>query len=283
MKGVLNTRGQATIEAVLMLVLGVSMVLGLMAGFNKQFERFTELYFGEYFACLIENGQLPYLQYETKDECGKILVSFSSLSGKDKDNSTNNNSKGSSSSSKEGSKKSGSLAGRIRPTQGINESGLSKNANRFSVKRGGSSGSAATKNGGGEKKANDAEGGGYGGQQVGTYGKLSGGNDGGVQIIKIKRRAKGKDRGSSYGLYKDPGDKKNASKIAVKKPEQGNANKASTRLKIERTIAKVKEKKEEKFSLNFSSIMRFLIIAALIIIIIIVIGGQLLSISKSFE
>lgn len=284
MKGVLNTKGQATVEAVLMLLLGVTMVVGLMQGFSKSFSEFTELYFGNYFSCLIQNGELPKLQYKdtsgnTSSVCEKEFQSFSLAEGW-----AANSSSGSSTSSSNGSKKksSKSSASSRRPTRGVNESG--SGSQRFALRsgRGSSSGGGSSDSSGskGKKKNGSSQ---FGGTGVGTYGAFSNGNDGEVQVIRIKRKSK-KKNGSAYGLYKDPGDNKIKVKGSLNKSDQvGLGGKKTTRLKIDRTVAKVKKKEESGFQMNFSSIMRFLIIAALLIVIIIVIGGQLLSISKSFE
>lgn len=280
MTGVLNTRGQATVEAILMLILGVAMVIGLMAGFSKSFSKFTELYFGTYFSCLIAEGELPRLKYVGGgDGCGEKFQSFSFSEGwaQNSKSSTLN----SAANSKNKPSSNGSASSGRRSTRGVNEGGAFSNSHRFAISPNRKGGGATNSSSNTKKKEKNSSG--YGGQKVGTYGKFSNGNDGSIQVIRIKRSSKSK-RGSSYGLYKDPGDKKIKVKGALNKSSEiGSSGKNNTRLKIDRRVAKVQKKKDEGFKLNFSAIMRFLIIVALIIVIIIVIGGQLLSISKSFE
>lgn len=58
---VLNHRGQAVIEYVLILVITVSLVLALVSQIFKPFQEFIQSYMGEYVACLLETGELPSL------------------------------------------------------------------------------------------------------------------------------------------------------------------------------------------------------------------------------
>ncbi|MBE8221232.1 MAG: hypothetical protein HAW60_00720 [Bdellovibrionales bacterium] len=286
MKSLLNAKGQATVEAVLMLILGVSMVLGLVAGLNTSFKVFTENYFGSYFLCLIKNGELPTLKYVyvkgvDPDNCSTKHKAFTLTEGWAKKSIGGGSGSGSSGSKNKSSakKKSASSKHRIASSKsGFNN--FSKK--RFKSRRGISKGSGGAGSSGKNKKDKDGDGI-SGGASVGTYGKLSNGNDGGVRIIRIKRRSSGRGKGS-HNLYKDPGDKKIKTSGSINKSsEAGYGQKNKTRLKIDRTVAKTKIKKEEGFKFNFSTVMRFLIIVSLIIVIIIVIGGQLLSISKSFD
>lgn len=280
MRRALNTKGQATVEAILMLVLGVSMVIGLMAGFSKTFSQFTDIYFGRYFKCLIENGELPRLKYVDGQSKCKVKNFSWSKGWEQNSKSSGKNSKNSSSSS------SSNNSNNKKSTRGTSggSSSSSSNSYRFVANpsgRGSNSGGgkAGVKKSSKTKKDSDN----FGGQAVGISGSSYNSSDNAVQIIRIKRSANS-GTGLSHDLYKDPGDKKIKITGRLKKTgEQGFAGKNNTHLKVDRTVAKIRVKKDTGFKFNFSSIMRFLIIAALIILIIIVIGGQLLSISKSFE
>lgn len=279
MENRLNSKGQATVEAILMLILGVSMVMGLMHGFSKSFSAFTEIYFGEYFSCLIEHGELPRLKYVGGEgPCDKKFKSFSLVEGWAKNSAAGKSVAIAGSGNKSSSKGSGLSR---RPTQGVNEGGSSGQRFVINSRRGRGAGASSSSSEGKEKsKLSPSD---YGGKQIGTYGAFSDEGYGGVQIIRIKRNTKDSN-GSSYSLYKDPKDKKVKITGGLDKGSQFDANaQKAIRLKIDRTTVKIKKKKDTGFQFSFSSIMRFLIITALIIVIIIVIGGQLLSISKSFE
>lgn len=278
MKRLLNIKGQATVEAVLMLVLGTAMVLGLIGGLNKSFSVFTEAYFGKYFRCLIENGELPALSSGQINSCSNKFKAFSLSNGRPpKNDGSDDNGDGS------GGGGDGGSGG--KNANGQNDSGAF-NRGISESSRGGSSrfsiSSGKKKN---IKKSGTGKGGGngekdYGGSEVGFESSSSNNGVQGVTIIRIKRRSK-KNRGSSE-LYKDPEDKKIKIKGSLKKPNAFGANNNQI-IQINRTPAKIKKEKKQDSGFSFSGILRFLVIAALIIVIIIVIGGQLLSISKSFD
>lgn len=56
-----NSRGQATVEYVLILIVTVGLLLALIYQVFKPFQSFVQSYMGDYTACLLETGELPSL------------------------------------------------------------------------------------------------------------------------------------------------------------------------------------------------------------------------------
>jgi hypothetical protein len=56
---VLNPKGQAVIEYILLLVISISIILGAFYQFSDAFRNFSAKLFGNYLECLIDSGELP--------------------------------------------------------------------------------------------------------------------------------------------------------------------------------------------------------------------------------
>ncbi len=55
----LNTRGQALLEYILLLLITVAIGLGLLIQFNQAVREYTDMLMGDYLTCLLQTGSLP--------------------------------------------------------------------------------------------------------------------------------------------------------------------------------------------------------------------------------
>ncbi|MCB0363229.1 MAG: hypothetical protein KDD35_10925, partial [Bdellovibrionales bacterium] len=75
--------GQAVVEYLLVLVITVAIAVGLLYQFNGSFARWATSYFGSYFACLLETGELPGIGGAGGDSgiCSQLYENFSFAGG----------------------------------------------------------------------------------------------------------------------------------------------------------------------------------------------------------
>lgn len=276
--GLINSRGQALIEYVLLLVITVSLILALMNVMFKPFGEFIDNYMGKYVACLLEYGELPTLGGDTPSpvsedsECNKKFEAGSLAAGRPPKDGGGDSSSGAGQRGRGGSGDSdssessggggGSYAG--SNSRGGGRSIDSRRNRSMGVETGGDAG--------GGRVVESAFGGGQSGQffssktsyAVGSQGRkissvpLSGLSE--SEKKKIKKKKEGNAQIVASGGEFGPAPKK----ISVKPPPQ-------------------KTELEESPPMTIGNFIRYLFIAALVIALVIFIGGQALQMSKSGE
>lgn len=70
-----NQRGQASLEAVLLIAVGLLVTLGLVYRFNTAFKKYTIDMYGTYYRCLLETGELPGVGSVCKDKQARFAIS----------------------------------------------------------------------------------------------------------------------------------------------------------------------------------------------------------------
>ena len=305
-------RGQATLELVLVLLVGVLIALGLIYRFNTAFKKYTIEMYGTYYRCLLETGELP----GTGSVCRDKEVRFNIANGRDlvKDGGSG------------GSGSGGSGSGGSGGSGGNGSNGGSGGSGSGGSSGKGSSGSQAGQSG------SDGSGGGSGSgsdggssESVGGRGRTRGGGRGSVigrlrNLQKPRSTAVGSasDAAGGVGHTDDPiapvstnsrarveGLRRVQTKMEFKmdgaeyqRPETA-AVAPTTAAPMKKTVQagdslrplKAVEKtdrkpagsmKDEKGGgLEFGRIFRLFIIIGIIIAIVIFLGGQMLQISKS--
>lgn len=82
---ILKQKGQAGLEYILLFTISVFLAGGLLFQFNDAFRQFVNGYFGEYLTCLIESGELPSLGWDgngVDDTCSTEFQPFSLANGR---------------------------------------------------------------------------------------------------------------------------------------------------------------------------------------------------------
>lgn len=256
--------GQAIIEYILVLTVVVSILLGVMWQFNDGFRKFTNAYFGEYLACLLELGELPALGGTSSGQC--VLdwekgVAKGDVNGKPVDSSgSNTNGKNGSAG---GSSGGGSTAG---------HNGASESSGRF-----GSNFSGTSREGRpaavviGTAKSND-----YTGSTEATSGRRSDSTKSKVGTVEFVDQS---------GGVIDPFEERKAkgAPVAVAKGAVAdNLKSKKSRVEIQRKVAS-KDFQDKDREVGFGDWLRWLLIAAIILAVVIFFGGQALQITKSWE
>ncbi|WP_413576335.1 hypothetical protein ACLVWU_18305 [Bdellovibrio sp. HCB290] len=273
--GLKSNRGQAVIEYVLILVITVSLILMLITQIFKPFQAFVQSFTGDYFACLLEKGELPVLGGDNSDlEC---KFSFQNVSSEFKNNpSSSKSNSGDSESSSKPPKESSASSSSSSGSSGSSYAGSrsrSGGSGRISRARAPTSGIDSSSEQGGKVVEIALEGGGAGGyfkSNNGGYSVQTGRRVASVPISgltederkKLEKKANG---GGKTTVVQNDGFAPPKKKTAVKKPEP-----------------KLELPPEEK-AVTFGNFIRWLFIAALIIALVIFLGGQALQFSKSGE
>ncbi len=265
-----NQSGQAIIEYILVLTVVVSILLGVMWQFNDGFRKFTNSYFGDYLACLLELGELPALGGSSSGECQYEAFALGDSPGEgipgdgsggddkkgDKGGSTSSTSAGT--SGRSGSGSSGSGAAESSSRFGSNYSGSSRTGRPTSVVIGSAKDDTYT----GSTEASN-----------GRSSKSLGRGSSTMQLVD-----------QSGGVI-DPFEerKMKSEPVAIAKDSRSdNLKSKKQRVEIVRKTASV-DRKDEDTKLGFSDFLRWLLIAAIIIAIVFFLGGQALQIGKSWE
>ncbi len=270
----LNNSGQALVEYLLVLIVTVSIIIGLVAQFNRSIGDWVGSYFGEYIACILETGEMPKLQGEDGADqsiCEQAYEPFSLASGRPPKEGGEGDDKNESSSSSakrfrdggggRGSKKRGSRGGRSGSDRG--SPFLASN----------SSGGSDSDSDGSSKSAEDENTGDTG---VTNYGNLrnQSKSDGDRRIYRSKIRMSSTELDDKK---KNNGKPKVIAKVKVK--EQAEKNQrfiAASKLKKSKTT-------EIDTTVSFGDYIRYLVIAIIIILMLIVLLGQGYQVKKSMD
>lgn len=258
--------GQAVIEYILVLIVVVSILLGVMWQFNDGFRKFTNSYFGDYLACLLELGELPALGGPTSGQCHYEWPDGKSPSNPDGSKTAGGDDNKGKDSSSPPSKSSSANNG------GGGGSGAAESVGRF-----GSNYSGASRDGRpatvvmGQVKTDS-----YTGSTEATSGKRAdtAANKGGsLEVVD-----------QSGGVI-DPFEQRKVKedKVAVAKGTVAdNLRSKKTRVTINRKVASTDYQDKDK-AFGFGDWMRWLLIAAIIVALVVFFGSQAMSISKSWE
>jgi hypothetical protein len=263
-----NSRGQAFVEYVLVLIIAVSLVLMLSNYFFKPFGEFVSDYMGKYTACLLQYGELPTLGSEipsSVDEEGECNARFKAATiaqGRpEKDGNGSQTTKTTSTKSPDKDSKS-------RQSQGGSNSGPS-----VSIAGQGSRGAETGSSRGASGKVVEIA--------------LDSGSDG--RFFNSNRSSAGSLRrpdktsyvpilGLSEADRKNLDRKEGRSRITA----ENSIKRPTKKLLVQKPPTRMPAEAEETLW-TIGNFIRFLFIAALIIALVVFIGGQALQMSKNFE
>jgi hypothetical protein len=275
----LNQTGQAFIEYILVLLVVVSICLGVMWQFNDAFRKFSNSYFGNYIACLLELGELPALGGSTSGVCASEYEPFDIANGRpkkgvgfnggddsDDDDSGSGRDKDGSGGSNSGDGSGGDVAGAsgsAKGTDGVGRFG------RFGANSSGRPTSVVI----GTVKKDDV----YTGSTESSSKTTN-------RMNTVRRQETLKFVDQSGGVI-DPFENRKVKEASVtisKDTSNQTLKPKKARVDISRKVASADMKKDDtKFTLG--DFLRYLLIAAIIIAVVIFIGGQALQVSKSWE
>lgn len=261
--------GQAIIEYILVLLVVVSILMGVMWQFNDAFRKFSNSYFGNYLACLLEVGELPALGGSSSGQCSAEYEPFDPRNGEsptgrygDSDGGgggenprgSDDGSGGSSSSGSGGSSGAAESSGRF----GSNYSGASREGRPASVVIG--------------TAKEDV----YTGSTEASNGKARGGSGPRSTRVELVDQS---------GGVIDPFEQRKikGAPVAIGKTAEATSAKAKKqKVEINRKVAS-SDSEEDDTEMGFGGFMRWLLIAAIIIAIVFFLGGQALQIGKNWE
>ncbi len=270
-----SNSGQGVIEYILVLVVTVGIILGLIYQLNDAFKVYAQNYFGDYFACLLETGELPSIGGEPDPNgiCNGLFQEFSLERGKPLVGSGYNGGGGSGGTNPPAPAES-------RSSSRSSEGGSSGGAQYVAINsRAPSSGrfSGPPKSGGAWDKGLDAR------KKSSTY---TGSTDSSVPNGALGRGGRGNGQSNIDGTFyvehrttKEEGE--NNRGLAVRSSIDTKAKKED-RLKVNRKLAKIDEMAPDG-EFTIGNFLRILLIIAIIIAMIVFLGGQALQISKSMD
>lgn len=272
-----NQKGQAVLEYVLLLLVIFIVSVSIMIGLSQSTQRLFNNYYGEYFACLLELGELPSLgnDQNPETECDELYQSFTFTDGRPPISggiggvgSTDGNSNDGSSS---GGSSAGSSGSAGAASGGGGGSGYSSSTGGFGFNSGRSRRvplSSADRGGTGEEDGDLGGPSGYYNFQ--QSGDLDGSGSGRSRYVPI------------YGYVPDLEDEK-AQEAPVLKAE--NLQDSEESLRGRKVPASINKKDvndvESDEEMTFPDFIRMLIMAAIILVILIFFGGQVMQYQKS--
>lgn len=273
-----NQRGQAVLEYTLILLVLVAILLGGVWQLNDAFGRWANNYFGEYFRCLMEVGELPSLGVGSQGVCDQFYEPFSLANGRPRSEGSSS-SGGSGSSSASASQSSSSSAGsQSAPSTGVGGPSDSARPNTSSPSTSSAStGQASTPSDLGDEASRSRAGQSRytGSTASSTPSDLTNFDFGGVGRPRFTPLVSGANFGEEQG--DDP------LRPRISQVESSSDSSLRQRSVLltppERKIAAA----DEDEAWGIGTWLRYLVIAAIIIAIVLLIGGQILQVSKSWE
>lgn len=275
----LNPRGQAVVEYVLMLVVSVAMVAALAYQIFRPMREFLKDYMGSYIACLLETGELPSLGNVTTEEilqeegCNAKFQAATLKNGRP----PNSSSGGSSNSAAEKNKNSASKGSEAN-SGGSGGSGSTSNyssgqstGRNLLTRRG--RGSATDVASAGDGKTIEIP---FEDSSSRFYNRRSTSENSNWAVNK---------RIAIGGMvFSDEEQKKQQRKenaiTSMALPE--GAGSAPKKIRIQKPERQIAQENEDE-SLTFGNFFRILLIAAIVIALVMVLGSQALKIVKSTE
>lgn len=276
-----NQKGQAVLEYVLLIFMVLIVSLAILIGLARSTQRFFHNYYGQYFECLLETGELPSLGADgnAETECDDLYEPFTvtdgrapidGKSGGSRDDANKNSDKDSDQDASDQANAEGSGGGGSAEYRGP----ISAGAGAFGSDAAGRSRKVPL------SKAD--RGGGAGDDEDGS--------DGTVRYNNFRQNNDFGSDGSGrseyvpvYGTMAGEEEEEKKSSAQAKAPVAQDPEQA---LRGKRVPAKSETKKDNKEvdvdgGMDFPDFMRFLIIAVIILVIIIFFGGQVMQYQKS--
>lgn len=303
----LNSKGQATIEVVLLAFIAVVVILGLIYRFNTAFKKYTTDLYGSYYRCLLETGELPGTGSVCKDRAARFEIANGREKLKWGQSDSGSSGGGSSSGSGSGNGGSGGNGGKGSAKSGKSASGNESGGNN----------AANSGTGGGDSVSAGGSAGGRGQSVVGRLRQISKRNGstavGGAEQLSDEEKSLATGSGDSlradYAGARGSGDSLRAArtkmdfamgheevekelKVAsapVSGPVSKRADRTGDGLRPRNAVEVTDRKpaqatmKEDSSGMDFGKIFRIFMIVAIIVAIVIFLGGQILQISKSSE
>ncbi|MBX3039889.1 MAG: hypothetical protein KF789_04160 [Bdellovibrionaceae bacterium] len=268
------------VEYILVVTVSVIIVIGLAQRMYKPLGDFIEGFMGTYVACLLETGELPILGANNSGS-GECKVP---IMGQGEDFGTDSAPPGSQANSNSNSQSDSDKVTSNRGDDGSAGGGGSgaggrggRSSRRFTVGAGTASGDGGSGRGG-RKIVIALEGGGSGGAFFGNQSGGGGGSiyrresryvavTGGMAQEAQQRAEKEANRSIKQKVDGDTGGGTQRKKTAVIPPPPKNTVLADEEIK----------------GIDYSQIVKYILIAGIIIILLALIGGQALQLSKSWE
>jgi hypothetical protein len=288
---ILSQAGQGVIEYILVLIVIVSIAIGVLYQFNGSFSRWATSYFGSYFACLLETGELPGIGGTGGDTgiCSQLYEKFTFTAGVPPGGGGGGGGGGGSGGGGGGGG-SGGGGGTKKPAPTPGSEGSGNSSGQASYSRAGGRRKANGNSGFDQgdrgaqasvkSKGNRAKAGSKnlytGSTEISLPGSVSGQTDRNKKIkISTLDRA--------FGLAADK-EKSTEDKISAKTKSDklGGGTNRDEKIRVNRKIA-AKEQTIDENEMSFGNFIRILIIAAIIIALVVLLGGQGLQISKSWD
>lgn len=293
--------GQASLEMVLLLVIGMLVALGTIYRFNTAFKKYTTDMYGTYYRCLLETGELP----GVASVCGDRKARFEIANGRELvrnvpgsagtggDSGSGGGGGGSGGSGSGGGQNSGSSGNQASGgSSGSNGGRGSESVGGSSRASGGGSGSVVgrLRNLGRQRSTAVGQAGddGSAGDSASMSDSTTGGNYGSRATTNQLRRPQTKmnfkmDDSSVEREEKAKVTSVTASKTGAKAGERGDS--LRPRKTVENTDRKPAANLDEGKGggLEFGRLFRIFLIIVIIVAIAVFLGGQVLQISKSSE
>lgn len=285
---ILSQAGQGVIEYILVLIVIVSIAIGVLYQFNGSFSRWATSYFGSYFACLLETGELPGIGGAGGDTgiCSQLYEKFTFTAGVPPGGGGG----GGGSGGGGGGGGGGSGGGTKKPAPTPGSEGSGSSTGQASYSRAGGRGKANANSSFDQSergaqasvksKGNRAKAGSKnlytGSTEISLPGSVSGQGD---RSKKIKISTLDRAFGLAAGKEKDAEEKISAK---TKSDKLGGGTNREEKIRVNRKVA-AKEQTIDENEMSFGNFIRILIIAAIIIALVVLLGGQGLQISKSWD
>lgn len=268
-----NNRGQAVLEYVLLTFIVVIVLGHMITGLAHGTQEFAKNYFGSYFQCLLETGELPQLGADNvpETECDELHEPFTFREGRpvvfNELSGPTNGGSGADTSGSDGSDSgSGANAGSSESsgagTIGAGEfgaSGSSGRSKKVPLSAADKNGKGAGANGDGSNRFNNF-------QQSDDFGEQGSGRTSYVPV---------------YGSGQKQ-DEENKNGEVVKAGVEENPEQALRGKRVPASAAKIDDqagKADEAMTLP--DFLKYLIIAAILLVILIFFGGQVMQYNKS--
>ena len=267
--------GQGAVEYILMLVIVVSIVIGLIYQFNKDFERYANAFFGDYLTCLIAMGELPSLgggggsesaclaELQAFNQAGQQMASRGAGAGnKSGENAEGEEGDGEGEEGSGGDSKANKRSGGGATAGGGVRS--RRRGNRFRAGNKWKDQEVASQKSGKEESATA----GY----VNVNSPTSGGN---AEPLRQNRMLISRGGASE----KEEKEAKRAKPLVKTEEARGRGQ----RIKINRTLASDQKDLDVEAEFTLGGLVRFLIFVGILIALLMFLGGQALQLSKSME
>ena len=290
-RSVRTTKGQATIEYILVLVVVVGIIAGLILRFNQAIKGYANELFTGYIVCLLETGELPLIGGEPgaglADECrpptiappsAADLAGTGGAGGAGGKSSTNPGGGRDADGKRRGG---GAGAKKDRPAEGQTPSSKTADGAGGRGARGGGSSFDVSR---GRPKSTSSQ------ENPKTVGAAGSGNDGGkltpLSLMFPPRQVAGKHGivvstfTLSEEMQRDEAAKKASKTPLGKKKGQGGRE---TRTSLEVVAKKSGLATDSGTEFSIGSLLRYIILIGLLILLVIFIGGQVMSAVKGFD